>query len=179
MNDKNEFYNLLKTDRDRTLALLFLNNLYENLYKTDTSFSNFLSKNQDEHFAKIILGQFPSDWLAASDKERIEKKINELKKEIQILPTISLTIAIHPNEELLKALEHWAEVNFKTKMIFDIRVNPEIIGGAIVIRNGSYKDFSLSKKIDEIFAARHEDIVSAISGSNSHQPVIQHSQVGA
>jgi hypothetical protein len=163
MNDKNEFYSLLKTDRDRTMALLFLNNLSENLYKTDTSLANFIKKNENDPFAKMILSQFPQGWLQMSDKTNIENKIAELKKTVEVLPTIGLTIAIHPNEELLQTLEKWAASNFKTKVIFDIRVNPEILGGAIVVRGGNYKDFSLSKKIDEIFSARHNDIIAAVS----------------
>jgi hypothetical protein len=163
MDTNNQFYDLLKTDRDRTLALLFLNSLSENLYKTDRSLDNFLKRNESDPFAKKVLSEFPPNWINLPDKSTIEEKISELKKRIEILPTIGLTIAVHPNEELLKNLENWAAANFAEKVIFDIRVNPEIVGGAIVVRNGSYSDFSISKRIEEVFSTHRDEILARLS----------------
>ena len=67
---------------------------------------------------------------------------------------VSLTIAFKPNQELISTLSSWAKENFKDKVVFDITVDPSIVGGAIVEHNGLYRDESLGKVLDEAFRKR-------------------------
>lgn len=67
---------------------------------------------------------------------------------------ISLTIAFKPNEELMSALSSWAKENLKEKAVFDITVDPSIVGGAIIECDGLYRDESVRKILEDAFSKK-------------------------
>lgn len=74
-------------------------------------------------------------------------KIQESIANMTILPII---IAFEPKEQTLKTLSDWFLMNLKKQMLFDIKVDKNIIGGAAITYNGKFMDFSVKSKFDQI-----------------------------
>ena len=55
-------------------------------------------------------------------------------------------------------LKSWAEENLGKYTVFDIDTDPDILGGVILsTKKGLYKDLSLSKKLNDVFAEKRKE----------------------
>ena len=104
----------------------------------------------------------------SGNRNEIEKFLESLLKASRNLNTIKITIAVSPSRNLLKKLGDWAENNISQNFIFDVAVDPQILGGAIVVNDkGDYFDFSISKYIDDIFLKEKAGISSLLRYENN------------
>ena len=159
----NRLFDVIKTDYDMSLSLNFLDDLAENIFKTDDSLSRFIQKSSNNPLFAAILAILPSDLQNGDgDKNEIKNLTTEIKKRIQALKKLSLTLAIKPNEKILKTVKDWARTNTGEQVVLDVTVDPEIIGGAIIVRNGTYHDYSIAKKIKDIFVEKHDALMAKI-----------------
>jgi F0F1-type ATP synthase delta subunit len=85
------------------------------------------------------------------------KKISELKKFLTTLsdtavslPVLSLTTAFEPKEKTLQKLSEWFLINVNKQAVFDITVDPQLIGGAAINFNGKHMDFSIRPQFEQI-----------------------------
>lgn len=85
---------------------------------------------------------------SGSEKEEVSK----LEKELRVLPEIKLDIAFFPKDNFLNRISQWLQEEFGQRIILDITVNPKIVAGAIIEYQGIWRDFSLAKKIDQLFS---------------------------
>lgn len=72
---------------------------------------------------------------------------HELKKILAQNNFPKLEIAFEPRYEFVKELKEYFSKNLNQIVLLDLVINPTIIGGAIIICNNHYRDFSLSSKI--------------------------------
>jgi len=76
--------------------------------------------------------------------------LKRLKKYLADLPVIKLTTAFAPSEEFLADLGQRLRGEIGQKVILEIIVKEEIVGGAVIEYGGEYRDFSLARKLDEV-----------------------------
>lgn len=75
--------------------------------------------------------------------------LDEFKGAFYKMQVVNLTLAINPDLGFLTDLQEWFSDNLGQKVIFDLKVDPQIIGGAKIICRDHYRDFSLSAMIEE------------------------------
>lgn len=75
-----------------------------------------------------------------------------LKKNLKKIPQLKLELVFEPSIEFLLKIKQWFKEKNKQEVILDLSVNPEIVGGTIIEYQGRYRNFSLAKKIDELFS---------------------------
>jgi len=80
------------------------------------------------------------------------KYLKQAKEALKKLKVISLRVAFDPTEDMIDKLFSWVTKNVGEGTILDITKDEEIIGGAIIVSQGHYLDFSLRKKIREFFS---------------------------
>lgn len=73
----------------------------------------------------------------------------KIQETINKLPTLSLTIAFEPKEKTLQALSEWLVMNIKRQMLFEITIDPNVIGGAKINYNGKFLDASVKPTFDK------------------------------
>lgn len=103
--------------------------------KVAENFRKYIKELEDEGF----LSGSPDDQLAFFD---------DLKDYLQKIPLLKLEIAFSPPHDFLDDLRRWFKEENDKKFIFDITVNPRVIGGAIIEYKGQYRDFSLLEKMN-------------------------------
>lgn len=65
------------------------------------------------------------------------------------LPVVILTLSIMPSLNFIKDLQDWFSANIGERVIFDLKIEPEIIGGAKIICKNHFVDYSLATIINE------------------------------
>lgn len=83
------------------------------------------------------------------DKKKYLDKVEEL---VMKMPNVSLILAFEPSEGAVERFYSKISEAAGKPMLLDIVYEPQIIGGAVIIFNGRYRDFSFKK----IFEAEFE-----------------------
>ena len=143
------FLKLMRTKDEQNEAINLIEELIQGLYKkqnktnTPSSFRTLLTNE----IVKIIQGQ-----KIYENKIKSEKFLNSLLDAVKNLTVLKLTIAIEPDQKIITSMKNWAEKNNLSGTIFEFIIDPTILGGAVIVNHkGSYADYSLLKKIDELF----------------------------
>lgn len=100
---------------------------------------------------KEELTLFLEDIINRLDEKNLsEKEIFKIEKNLLSLPVLRLEIAFKPTDEFIKKLSDWVEKEAQQKVILDIVVNPKVVAGALIEYQGIFRDYSLSKRIEEL-----------------------------
>lgn len=157
--DQVNILRLIRSVDDQEEVKTAVSVLLENLYKTGVN-RNLGYKNE---YQKKIIDEIISDLNRKNIKETpdIENYLNSFLDSLKNMSTVKITIAVSPNNHLLEMLKDWSEKNMEENTIFDIETDPDILGGVILSTNkGLYKDFSLLKKLDDVFVKSRKEIFS-------------------
>lgn len=68
-----------------------------------------------------------------------------------------LTVAFKPSREFLDKITVWFEKNVGEKITVDLTIDPEIVGGAVILFNEHYRDYSIRTMME-------------VSGANGEPP---------
>lgn len=108
--------------------------------------------------AEKIKKTFAKNNLDANDKNIVAGFFSDLKELLKKLKVIKLVLAFNPSQKMLENLHNFVEENIGAGYILDIEILDEVLGGAIVMFNGRYSDFTLKKTIEETFANKNTEI---------------------
>ena len=79
------------------------------------------------------------------------------------LATVNVILAIPATQKINDAISSFVRSEFGEGVVLEISVKPEILGGAILIFEGFYRDYSLLTKLTEAFETKRPDIASLIT----------------
>lgn len=74
----------------------------------------------------------------------------KIQETTNALPVLSLTMAFEPKDKTLQALSEWFMMNVKKQMLFEITVDPLIIGGANINYKGRFLEASIRPVFDKM-----------------------------
>lgn len=129
----------IHTTADRDTLLEGLEALLANLY----------SKKAESESLEIP-PELEREYQAASDKKEFLKA---LTRELSNLKTLRITTSLRLNRGILENISKWIKTNVDPNLILEIEVDPSIIGGMVIEYKGIYKDYSLSRRLDDIFGS--------------------------
>lgn len=108
--------------------------------------------NLENKLQKLAIGRNKE----ASDET--SSMLEEFKEGFYKSQVVVLTLAINPDLNFLSSLQEWFSNNLEQKVVFDLKVDPQIIGGAKIICREHYRDFSLWAMIEEF--SKDDEILS-------------------
>lgn len=135
--------------------------LLVSLYKTqEGAFEQTLEKE-----VRSFVGSSIKEELAG---ESVGKKdyLEGLKKSLDTLKVVRLTIASEPTESGLTKIQSWIHSNLGEGVISDINYNPRILAGAVVVYAGKYTDLSLKSKFETILGKKKAVIFNQLAKSD-------------
>lgn len=97
-------------------------------------------------------------WLESFDPKMLSEVTNDQFNSIKLyidtfinnIPPLSIYFVFLPEPPQIKEVGNWLRKNLNNpKLIFDIKVDPSLIGGCAVVYKGVYRDYSLKAKISE------------------------------
>lgn len=125
--------------------------LLKNLFKTQAQpLEESLKKLIDLKTSGIIKQAIKDKDINPSDHAAIENLLSDIKKEIQKLKVLKLCLAFDPTAEIIEDIFDWVLKNIGNGIILDIEKDESIIGGAIIVFEGRYKDLTIRKRFEEI-----------------------------
>ncbi len=140
-----------------------LDSLASSLFKSEKmNLENAMSSIR-ENSAKIIMEIFLKNKLDLADKETIRDFLNTLKGLMQKFKVIKLVLASDPSLKTIEKIHNFVSENIGIGYILDIEIDETILGGSVVVFNGKYKDFTLRKAIEKVFANKNREVSSWLS----------------
>jgi len=140
----------LSSEIDTLMSALFKSEKVS-LQKTLTSISS--------NSGKKIMEIFSKNNLDMTDKEQVSDFLDTLADLIKKFKVIKLVLAFDPTRETIENIHSFICENIGIGYILDIEVLEGVCGGAVVIFNGKYKDFTLRKSLEETFKEKREQIL--------------------
>lgn len=149
----------IKTTREMNHLSSEIDTLLVSIFETsDQSFDNALQTISVET-AKTIKETFRKSGLDIRDKELIRNFLATLKDLLRKFKIIRLIIAFDPSHRTIENIHSWVSSNLGEGYILDIETNPEVLGGAIIVSNGEYKDLTVKKNLETAFSTQRKDIL--------------------
>ena len=142
----------LKTVNEVNDLSLELDTLGSALFKSEKMNLDDALSSIRENSAKTIMEIFSKNKLDLADKEVIQDFLRTLKNLMQKFKVIKLVLAFDPPLKTIDKIHNYIFENIGIGYILDIEVDETILGGSVVIFNGKYKDYTLRKSLDELFA---------------------------
>lgn len=84
----------------------------------------------------------------SKDLEKSKDFFFDFKNYLQKIPRVKLLLAFKPRREFLEKISEFLEKELGKKIILDVLLNPEIVGGVVLEYEGKYLNLSLLKKIE-------------------------------
>ena len=100
--------------------------------------------------------------ISFEDKTMIKEYLIGLREQLQKFKVLKLSIAFEPREFTIDNLLAWVLKNLGFGIVLDIKTDKTILAGTIIEFEGKYKDLSLKKKLEEVFASKREEIIKTI-----------------
>lgn len=148
MTDK--LLNLINTQSDKTSVLNFLSLVSDTVFKIDADLKSIVEANKT--FGPALLSILPPDFFEL-DPIFKNKMISKIKDQISAIPGIQIIVAQAPTETTIESLIAFAKEKTSEKSVLEIKIQPEILGGAIFIIDGKYIDLSVANKLNKVFGA--------------------------
>lgn len=108
--------------------------------------------------AKKIAEAFSRNNLDINDRDTVTNFLDTLKGLIKKLKVIKLVLAFDPARKTIENIHNFVKDAVGIGYILDIEVLEEVCGGAIVIFDGRYKDFTLKKTIEDVFETKNKEM---------------------
>jgi F0F1-type ATP synthase delta subunit len=106
-----------------------------------------------------IMQAFLKNNLDINNKDTFVSFFQTLKILIKKLKVIKLVLAFDPTRRTIEKIHNFVKENIGIGYILDIEVYHDVLGGAIVIFNGKYKDFTLKKNLEEVYRLRRSEVL--------------------
>ncbi|GAF70006.1 unnamed protein product [marine sediment metagenome] len=135
---------------------LLLNSFFEEREPGQTGF-DYALKNKVRAWLSSILSEELS-------KEGVDTEffLEELKKKLTTFKILKLDLAFEPTEAVIERMSLFARKNISEDVLLEINHLPNLIGGAVIIYEGEYRDFSLKKPVEEEFRKNREEIMELV-----------------
>lgn len=154
-----DLQNLVKTKDDIAVLNSEINLILSALFTSHKKIEKVLTKE----IRLTTYAALKKDFL---DKEvspsKIKELLNELSERLKKLKVLELTLAFEPTQEEIFNIYNWVKENLGDDVILDIKLDKSILGGAIIVFEGLYKDYTVKKQLEEVFEKKREEIINLV-----------------
>lgn len=109
-----------------------------------------LKEKFNQNLYNLILEAEKSGKILSDPKTQFDF-LENLKNEFSKVPVLKIEIAFSPTTKTIEKISRYLEKEVGKKIILDIFVNQEIVGGAVLEYQGRYLNLSLAKEIEKLF----------------------------
>ena len=95
------------------------------------------------------LNSLGEDFFSKFTKENFYNNFLELEKKVSLLTPLIIYLSFEPESLQIESINSWLKKNLSQNILFDIKIDRELLGGAVLVYKGVYKDYSLRAKIQE------------------------------
>ena len=111
-----------------------------------------------EDSARKIMQAFSKNNLDINNKNTVVSFFKTLKELLKKLKVIKLVLAFDPTRKTIENIHNFVKNIAGIGYILDIEISEDVLGGAVIIFNGKYYDFTLKKSIEDTFEVKNKEI---------------------
>jgi len=149
--DISQLLQSIKTVEDRNRLYFEIGLVSDAIYK-----GGELEKVLDSKISKTFAEYVGSE----RSQEILSRKLSELKKSLDELVVVKLTLAFEPSTSTIDKILAFLRQNFGEQTILELRFESKILGGVIFEFKGLYKDYTLKSRLEEVFRTKREEILN-------------------
>jgi F0F1-type ATP synthase delta subunit len=146
-----DLLDIVKTKEDKQQFLRQLGQLSADFFTQQNDMHSLLEQSIPYGKKEKILHLAQKYQIDITNTATMATFITEIQTLVTSLPEVSIKIAFEPTQTMIGTLSTWCVVHLKKPMILDISVDKMLIGGAIFEYKGLYKDFSLKRKLNDLY----------------------------
>jgi len=113
--------------------------------------------------AEILIAALAKEQITPNNQISIKRQIDELTTKLKTCKLIQLTLAFQPDEVTVTLFSDWIKKNIQPDLLIDLQFDKTIVGGALLIANGVYKDYSVRKRLSNRFQIQRDEIMKLIN----------------
>jgi hypothetical protein len=118
--------------------------LEDRLFKgASLTIADFLAKQNTDPIDVTAIGEWGNEFWVNFTKENAYKVLDGLNLEVKKLPVYSLYIPYVPEGAEGAKLGKWFRDEIGPEVILDLHTDPMLLGGAAVVRQGMFFDYSI------------------------------------
>ncbi len=144
-----DFIDLLRTKAEADHFCTQVEALSESLYSKKTKIKEKIEGIFNADMNNLLLKKFKNSDIAITNAIAVQKFLTELKDEIKKVPIIHITLSFDPKQSTVERIYTWISFNLKKSIFIDIKLDHQIVGGAIIEFEGKYFDYTLKKIITD------------------------------
>ncbi len=160
--EQTDFSDFFKTKAQANDFVNRLASISQQVYQADFNLENVLMEQfglqKKDTFLRLL-----REKKVNLDVHSLKEFLDKLQTTVTALPLVSLTLAFEPQEQTLKLIADWFLLNIGKSVLFDIKVDKNLIAGAALFYNGKYLDFSIKPKFERVLKNTLEKSASSIS----------------
>lgn len=117
----------------------------DNLYESNFNLEEELQKNLGVSKKDKFMTLLRNNEISIGSNSVLADFFTKIRNTISSLETVTLTIALQPDQESLKEIADWFPLNLDRQVLIDIQIDPEIVAGAIIGYKGKRFNASIKK----------------------------------
>ena len=140
----NTLINTIVSPEERDILINFLDQLEQNLHKQNVDLNNFINIHCPFDMCEKMTAYFVNE-LDSQNEEGLRIKILDLRHSLKMLPILELKIAFVPDDAFRISLGIKTQIILNKKYLLDLKVDPTIIGGAVVSMDGRISKYTVKE----------------------------------
>jgi F0F1-type ATP synthase delta subunit len=125
-----------------------------NMFSTTNNEGRDVFSQLPRELADILRKTFLKQTINLDNRQLIIQTVKSLQEKLGAGKFLQITLAFEPSDSNLTVICDWVRREIDAQMLLDITVDKKIDGGAIIVANGLYKDYSLRKTLLAIFSTK-------------------------
>jgi hypothetical protein len=145
------------TKADLIRRMRFVRSFLEYSFFTDTgqkTIGNYLKSINASKADIEALNSYPEKFYQSFTRLNVYKIFKESVAKLKDVPTVTVYLPEEPEDEAIDEMGKWFRSKLESRVLLDIRHDPNKIGGCAITLGGKYRDYSLhyfvQKKKDTI-----------------------------
>jgi len=149
----------LKTTREVTDFVSEIDTLMNTFFKSNKPSIEKTLTSISTDSARKIMQVFSKNSLDINDRDVVTGFFETLKDLLEKLKVIKLVLAFDPTFKTITNIHNFVKDTVGIGYVLDIEISEDVLGGAIVMFNGKYNDFTLKKRVEDAFTAKNKEIL--------------------
>lgn len=145
----NECIESLRTKGEADHFCIQLDTLSESLYSKKININEKIEELFSTDMRNILVKSLKKLDIKMTDVIKIQKFVTDIREQIKQTAVIHITLSFRPKQSTIQRIYTWISFNLKIPIFIDIKLDPQIIGGAIIEYKGKYLDYTIRSIINE------------------------------
>lgn len=124
------------------------------LFQMKLTFEEKITAAFSAHNRSIFTNWLQTQHFDENKPDMMDTIVSKLIDDLQDLPTLTLSLAIEPDERLTNQLALWLKNNHNSPCLIEFIRKQSVIGGAIINFGGKQHDYTLGHSIKTINAVK-------------------------